>query len=79
MVLAGIDRRYRMRVRERLSVLEYAAEHGIRATARRFGLNRKTLRTWRDRHRAAGLEGLVPRYPQRRPRRISPEVVDLIA
>src|SRR5438105_3877731 len=49
MVLAGIDRRYRMRVRERLSVLEYVAEHGDRSASRRFSLNRKTLTTWRDR------------------------------
>jgi transposase len=79
MVLVGIDRRYRMRVRERLAVLDYANEHGIRATARRFALNRKTVNTWRDRHRAAGLEGLVPRYPKRRPRRVSSEIVELIS
>jgi transposase InsO family protein len=79
MVLGGIDRRYRLRVRERLAVLEYANDHGIRATARRFGLNRKTVKSWCNRYRAAGVEGLVPRYPRRRPRRVSSEIVELIA
>ena len=79
MGLSEIDRRYRLRVRERLAVLEHAKVHGIKPTASRFGLNCKTIRRWRDRHRTAGLDGLVPRYPKRRPRRISPQIFDLIA
>lgn len=49
--------------------------HGIKPTAERFGLDRKTVREWRDRARAAGEAGLVPRCPKRRPRRISDETV----
>jgi transposase len=45
----------------------------------RFGLDRKTVRQWRDRAREAGAPGLVPRYPKRRPRRIPVDVVELIA
>lgn len=41
--------------------------------------DRKTVREWRDRAREAGPPGLVPRYPERRSRRIPAEVVDLIA
>lgn len=55
--------------------LEYASAHGIKPTAERFGLDRRTVREWRDRARVAGVAGLVPRYPKRRPRRISDETV----
>lgn len=70
---------YRGKVRERLAVLAYVKVHGVAPAAQRFGLDRKTVRTWRDRHRAHGESGLVPRYPTRRPRRIPEETVALIA
>ena len=60
-------------------MLEYAATHGIRPAAARFGLDRKTVRAWRRRLHEAGDAGLVPRYPKRRRRRISDQVVELIA
>jgi len=75
---AGVPKRYRGKVKERLSVLEYAADNGIRCAARRFGLSRNTIRTWRDRMKSDGVEGLVPRYPRHRPRRIDPKTVDLV-
>lgn len=74
-----INRRYRWKVQGRIAVLEYAAVHGIRPTAARFGLDRKTIRAWRNRLREVGVAGLVPRYPARRRRRIPDEVVELIA
>jgi transposase len=61
-----------------MAVLEYAAVHGIRPAAARFGLDRKTVRAWRRRLREAGTAGLVPRYPKRRRRRIPDQVVELI-
>lgn len=73
-----IPKRYRLRVRERLVVVEYAQEHGVRAAARRYGLDRKTVRAWRNRAVAAGVGGLVPRYPKTRARRIADDVVELI-
>jgi transposase len=73
-----IPKRYRLRVRERLVVVEYAEEHGVRAAARRYGLDRKTVRAWRNRAVAAGVGGLVPRYPKTRARRIADDVVELI-
>ena len=60
----SISRRYRWKVQGRLAVLEYAAAHGIRPAAARFGLDRKTVRAWRRRLREAGDAGLVPRLPQ---------------
>jgi transposase len=60
-------------------VLAYVEVHGVAPAAQRFGLDRKTVRTWRDRYRAHGESGLVPRYPTRRPRRIPAETVALIA
>jgi hypothetical protein len=62
-----------------LAVLAYVKVHGVAPAAQRFGLDRKTVRTWRDRYRAHGEFGLVPRYPTRRPRRIPEETVALIA
>jgi transposase len=73
-----IPKRYHHTVKSRLAVLAYVAEHGLKPTARRFGCDRKTVRTWHQRHRAAGLAGLAPRYPATRPRRISEQTVRLI-
>ena len=74
MVDRSISHRYRWKVQGRLAVLEYAAVHGVKPAAARFGLDRKTVRQWRDRAREAGTLGLVPRYPKRRRRRIPLEV-----
>ena len=71
-------RRYRLKVRERMVIIEQALLHGVRPTAHRFRLNRKTVRDWRDRFRAQGPDGLIPRYPDRRKRRIAPEIVPLV-
>ena len=79
MIDRTISRGYRWKVQGRLAVLDYAAGHGLKAAAARFGLDRKTVRQWRDRAREAGAPGLVPRYPKRRRRRIPAEVVELIA
>jgi transposase len=51
----------------------------LKPAAERFGLDRKTVREWRDRAKVAGEAGLVPRYPKRRPRRIPDATVHLIA
>src|SRR4051794_5340268 len=61
--------RYRLRVKQRRRVVEYATEHGIKPAARHFGLDRRTVRRWVRRWRAGGEVGLVPRYPAKRKRR----------
>jgi DNA-binding transcriptional regulator LsrR (DeoR family) len=61
-----ISRQYRWKVQARLAVLEYVTGHGLKAAAERFGLDRKTVREWRNRAKADGVVGLVPRYPARR-------------
>jgi transposase len=73
-----IPPRYRLRVKQRLAVVEYAIAHGIKPASRRFALERKTIRRWRDRWRAKGLAGLVPQYPAQRASRLQAEVVKLI-
>ena len=73
-----IPPRYRLRVKQRLAVVEYAIAHGIKPASRRFALERKTIRRWRDRWRAKGLAGPVPRYPAQRASRLEAEVVKLI-
>ncbi len=69
---------YRWRVRQRLMVLHFARLHGPTAAARRFGVSVRTIRRWRVRWRLGSLEGLVPRYPRRRGRRVTPRVIELI-
>lgn len=69
---------YRLRVRQRLMVLHFARLHGPTAAGRRFGVSVRTIRRWRVRWRQEALQGLVPRYPRRRGRRITQRVVELI-
>lgn len=69
---------YRLRVRQRLMVLHFARLHGPTAAGRRFGVSVRTIRRWRARWRQDPLQGLVPRYPRRRGRRITPRVIELI-
>jgi transposase InsO family protein len=69
---------YRIRVRYRLMVLQYASGQGPTAAGRRFGVSPRTVRRWRARWRAAGIEGLVPRYPRRRQPRLRAEVIEFI-
>jgi transposase len=69
---------YRWRVRQRLMVLHFARLHGANVAGRRFGVSARTIRRWRVRWRQDALQGLVPRYPRRRGRRITPRVVELI-
>jgi transposase InsO family protein len=74
----AIPAQYRTRVKYRLKVLAYVQQHGVKPAARHFALSRVTVRQWRDRHRADGTRGLLPRYPTRRRRRIAPEVIPLV-
>jgi transposase InsO family protein len=79
MKASAIPSRYRLRVKQRLAIVQYAVAHGIKPASRRFGLERKTIRRWRDRWRAEGIAGLVPRYPKERATRLPTEVIELIA
>jgi transposase InsO family protein len=73
-----IPPQYRARVKHRLKVLAYLEEHGVRPAARHFALSRVTIREWRHRYRADGVEGLLPRYPKRRTARVNPEIIPLV-
>lgn len=74
----SIPARYRLRVRQRLAVLEYAQTCSLLAASQRFGLERKTIREWRRRYAARGLAGLIPVYPDRRRSRLPAEVLSLL-
>lgn len=74
----SIPTRYRLRVKQRLAVVEYVKQHGIKLASRQFGLARPTVRQWFRNWQRAGIQGLVPQYPARRRRRISDDVVALI-
>jgi transposase-like protein len=71
MKASAISSRYRLRVKQRLAIVEYAVRHGIKPASRRFGLERKTIRRWRDCWRAGGLAALVPQYPKERASRLA--------
>lgn len=74
----GIPPRYRLKVKQRLAILEYARTHSLLATSRRFAMNRKTIREWRARYEAKGARGLIPTYPDRRKSRLPAEVLRLM-
>lgn len=73
-----IAKRYHHTIKSRFAIVNYATEHGIKGAARRFGLDRKTVRAWCRRWQTAGFVGLVPRYPPIRARRIADSTVALI-
>jgi transposase InsO family protein len=73
----NIPTRYQLRVKQRRRVVEYAQLHGLRAASRHFGLARRTVRAWFRRWKAGGELGLVPRYPERRQRRVSAVIFEL--
>src|SRR5262245_25531876 len=73
-----VQLQYRWRVRQRLMVLHFARLHGANAAGRRFVVAARTIRRWRVRWRQDGLEGLVPRYPRRRGRRVTARVIELV-
>ncbi len=54
---SGIPTRYRLRLKQRLAVVTCAEEYGVKPAGRRFGLNRKTVREWRDHWRLDGEQG----------------------
>jgi transposase InsO family protein len=79
MTTGEIPTRFRLRVKQRLAIVEYAEDYGVKPAGRHFGLNRKTVRIWRDRWRQDGEQGLLPRYPARRKRRrLDDRVIGLI-
>lgn len=73
-----IPSRFQLRVKQRLRVLEYAKLRGIHQASRYFGIERKTIRTWRDRLLAQGTAGLIPRYPKTRRSRLPEDLLELI-
>ena len=46
MVDRSISRQHRWKVKGRLAVLDYAAQHRVKPAASRIGLDRKTIRAW---------------------------------
>jgi transposase len=78
MAMTVVPVRYRLRLKQRLAVVAYAEAHGVKPAARHFGIDRKTAREWRKRWRQAGERGLLPRYPDRRRRRLDDRVIALV-
>lgn len=69
--------RHKLRVKQRRRVVEYATAHGIKPASRHFGLDRRTVRTWVD-AKMGGDQGLVPRCPDKRKRRLAATTLELI-
>ena len=78
MKLPNVKRQYRWAVRRRLRIVAYVEAHSLLGASQHFGLDRKTIREWRDRYRAEGITGLVPRYPAQRPTRLAPATIALL-
>ena len=74
----SIAARHQLRVKQRRRIVDCAKKHGIKPAGRHLGLDRRTVRTWLRRWKAGGDEGLVPRYPARRKRRLPETTRDLI-
>ena len=74
----SIPAQYRLRVKQRLAVVGFAREHGIKPASRHFGCARRTVRTWLRRWKAGGEAGLVPKYPRQKKRRLPAATIDLI-
>jgi transposase InsO family protein len=74
----SIPARYRLRVKQRLAIVAFARDHGIKPASRHFGFARRTVRTWLRRWKADGEAGLVPKYPRQRKRRLAATTIDLI-
>jgi transposase-like protein len=51
--------------KSRLAIVDYATDHGIKGAARRFGLDRKTVRAWRRRWQADGDQMFNPQNSRR--------------
>lgn len=78
LTMLKIAKRSHHTVKSRFAIVQYATGYGIKGAARRFGLDRKTVRAWCRRWQAAGFLGLVPRYPVIRARRVAESTVALI-
>jgi transposase len=78
MTALNVPLQYQVRVNQRMTVVAYATEHGIKPAGRHFGLARRTVRTWVRRWKANGVVGLVPQYPRQRKRRLAAETIELI-
>ncbi|MCC6129843.1 MAG: transposase [Acidobacteria bacterium] len=76
--MIGIPCRYLLRVKQRMRVVSYAKENGIRPAARHFALSRQTVRKWLRSYQARGAEGLIPLYAERREARLQPAVIELL-
>jgi len=74
----SIPARYRLRVKQRLAIVTFAQESGIKPASRHFGLARRTVRTWVRRWKAEGEAGLIPKYPSQRKRRLPDATIELI-
>ena len=74
----SIPAQFRLRVKQRLAIVAFAREHGIKPASRHFGFARRTVRTWLRRWKAEGETGLIPKYPGQRKRRLPATTIDLI-
>jgi transposase InsO family protein len=74
----SIPAQYRLRVKQRLAIVGFAREHGIKPASRHFGFARRTVRTWLRRWKAGGEAGLVPKYPRQKKRRLPATTIELI-
>lgn len=59
----------------RLQMVRYAQEHGVKATSRKFGCSKNTVKEWKKRFELEGRSGLInlSRAPKNIPHKTNPE------
>jgi transposase len=64
----------------RLQVVRYAQQHGIKATTKKFGCSKNTVKTWKNRFEKEGRSGLIDRSraPKTIPHKTPPEEEEYI-
>lgn len=74
------EAREELRVRFKLTVLEYATHLGVTPACREFSVPRSTFYGWKQKYDHEGRVGLYRRRPvaYSHPRRTSPEIVEKI-
>ena len=79
MKLAGKEKYFTLRK----SIVQEAAKHGIKPTARKFGMSKNTIRLWVNRFRQEGNDGLLDRrngpnhIPHKMPEDLEQEIVNI--
>ncbi len=74
------DTKYKLSVRYKIGIIEYACVAGVMNTCREFQVSRSTFYVWKNKYNQDGKAGLNRKKPiaASHPRKTSPEVIEKI-